>query len=188
MDHIHTSVQFHIHLCTWIIYTLCTPLYTPLYIYIYIYAFSRRFYPKRLTIAFRLYIFISTCVPWESNPQPFAQLTQCSTTEPHRNTDHIHIILMYMDHIHTSVQFQVSSRSEVGCCIQPHCRCWRPSRRPHGGPVPPCSVAESECTLPCRSDTATPGKTLHTTEGSKWRLTQKPHAVRLFRNKINTNR
>ncbi len=38
---------------------------------IYIYAFSRRFYPTRLTIAFRLYIFISTCVPWESNPQPF---------------------------------------------------------------------------------------------------------------------
>jgi len=27
-----------------------------IYIYIYIYAFSRRFYPKRLTIAFRLYI------------------------------------------------------------------------------------------------------------------------------------
>ncbi len=53
---------------------------------IYIYAFSRRFYPKRLTITFKLYIFISTCVPWESNPQPFAQLTQCSTTEPHRNT------------------------------------------------------------------------------------------------------
>ncbi len=26
--------------------------------------------------------FISTCVPWESNPQPFALLTQCSTTEP----------------------------------------------------------------------------------------------------------
>ncbi len=24
------------------------------------------------------------CVPWESNPQPFALLTQCSTTEPHR--------------------------------------------------------------------------------------------------------
>ncbi len=29
---------------------------------------------------------ISICVPWESNPQPFALLTQCSTTEPHRNT------------------------------------------------------------------------------------------------------
>ncbi len=30
--------------------------------------------------------FISICVPWESNPQPFALLTQCSTTEPHGNT------------------------------------------------------------------------------------------------------
>ncbi len=26
------------------------------------------------------------CVLWELNPQPFALLTQCSTTEPHRNT------------------------------------------------------------------------------------------------------
>ncbi len=26
------------------------------------------------------------CVPWESNPQPFALLMQCSTTEPHKNT------------------------------------------------------------------------------------------------------
>ncbi len=26
--------------------------------------------------------FVSMCVPWELNPQPFAQLTQCSTTEP----------------------------------------------------------------------------------------------------------
>ncbi len=25
--------------------------------------------------------FFSMCVPWELNPQPFAQLTQCSTTE-----------------------------------------------------------------------------------------------------------
>ncbi len=60
----------------------CPLLYTLLYFN----AFSRRFYPKRLTIAFRLYIFISMCAPWESNPQPFAQLTQCSTTEPHRST------------------------------------------------------------------------------------------------------
>ncbi len=46
------------------------------------FAFIRRFFPKRLTITFRLYIFISMCVSWESNPQPFALLTQCSTTEP----------------------------------------------------------------------------------------------------------
>ncbi len=26
--------------------------------------------------------FFSICVPWELNPQPFALLTQCSTTEP----------------------------------------------------------------------------------------------------------
>ncbi len=26
------------------------------------------------------------CVPWEMNPRPFAQLTQCSTTEPCLNT------------------------------------------------------------------------------------------------------
>ncbi len=34
------------------------------------------------------FYFISICVPWESNPQPFALLRQCSTTEPqeHRNT------------------------------------------------------------------------------------------------------
>ncbi len=33
--------------------------------------------------------FISMCVPWELNPQPFALLTQCSTTEPQE----LHIIL-----------------------------------------------------------------------------------------------
>ncbi len=31
--------------------------FTSLFFFTYIYAFSRRFYPKRLTIAFRLYIF-----------------------------------------------------------------------------------------------------------------------------------
>ncbi len=49
---------------------------------IYIYAFSRRFYPKRLTVHSGYTFFISMCVPWELNPQPFALLTQCSTTEP----------------------------------------------------------------------------------------------------------
>ncbi len=29
-----------------------------------------------------LFFFFSMCVPWELNPQPFALLTQCSTTEP----------------------------------------------------------------------------------------------------------
>ncbi len=35
-----------------------------------------------------IHIFFSMCVPWELNTQPFALLTQCSTTEPqeHRGT------------------------------------------------------------------------------------------------------
>ncbi len=42
----------------------------------------RRFYPKRHTVHSDYTCFISTCVPWESNPQPFTLLTQCSITEP----------------------------------------------------------------------------------------------------------
>ncbi len=37
--------------------------------YIYIYAFSRRFYPKRLTVHSGYTFFASMCVPWELNPQ-----------------------------------------------------------------------------------------------------------------------
>ncbi len=36
--------------------------------------------------ATHIYFFISMCVPWELNPQPFALLTQCSTTEPQEHT------------------------------------------------------------------------------------------------------
>ncbi len=46
------------------------------------YAFSRRFIQRDLQLHSSYTFFISTCVPWESNPQPFALLTQCSTTEP----------------------------------------------------------------------------------------------------------
>ncbi len=38
-----------------------------------------RFYPKRYIQAI---YFVSMCVPWELNPQLFALLMQCSTTEP----------------------------------------------------------------------------------------------------------
>ncbi len=44
-------------------------------IYIYIYVFSRRFYPKRLTMHSDYTFFISMCVPWELNPHPF-QISQ----------------------------------------------------------------------------------------------------------------
>ncbi len=48
----------------------------------YIYVFSRRFYPKRLTVHSDYTFIISMFVPWELNPQPCALQTQCSTTEP----------------------------------------------------------------------------------------------------------
>ncbi len=52
-------------------------------ILIYMYAFSRRFYPKRLTMHSGYTFFYQYCVfPGNWNPQPFALLTQCSTTEP----------------------------------------------------------------------------------------------------------
>ncbi len=92
------------------------------YIYIYIYAFSR------LTIAFRLYIFISTCVPWESNPQPFTLLTQCSTTEPHRNTQYaicIHRCLGHRLGSHVqrarSIRGLDGSPNCIGISIAPSC-------------------------------------------------------------------
>ncbi len=32
------------------------------------------------------------CVPWELNPQPFALLTQCSTTEPQEHLDYTRLM------------------------------------------------------------------------------------------------
>ncbi len=52
------------------------------------FAFSRLFYPKRLTVhSGYTFFFISICVPRELNPQPCALLTQCSTTEPQEHQD-----------------------------------------------------------------------------------------------------
>ncbi len=87
------------------------------FIFMHLCIFSRRVYPKRLTIAFGLYIcFFSTCVSWESNPQPFALLTQCSTTEPQEHTPVLYVYRsqreLKMDHIffpNTSFWFYCTS-------------------------------------------------------------------------------
>ncbi len=50
---------------------------------IYMYAFSRCFYPKRRTVLSDYTCFVSMCVPWELNPQPFALLTQCNAPRGH---------------------------------------------------------------------------------------------------------
>ncbi len=47
---------------------------------------GRCFNPKWLTVHSGYTIFVSMCVPWELNPQPFVLLTQCSTTEPQEHT------------------------------------------------------------------------------------------------------
>ncbi len=57
------------------------------------------------------FFFISMCVPWESNPQSFALLTQCSTTEPHRNTGNVTMV-MNDYHIH-DMTLQATSKSNT---------------------------------------------------------------------------
>ncbi len=52
------------------------------------------FIQSDLQLAFRLNIFISMCVPWESNPQPFALVTQCSTTELQEHYMHFRAYFM----------------------------------------------------------------------------------------------
>ncbi len=47
----------------------------------YMYAFSRRFYPKRLTVHSGYTVFVSMC-SLGIEPTTFVLLTQCSTTEP----------------------------------------------------------------------------------------------------------
>ncbi len=57
--------------------------------YIYIYAFSRRFYPKRLTVHSGYTFFLmSMCVPWELNPQPSAMLYHWVTGTPFYSAAH----------------------------------------------------------------------------------------------------
>ncbi len=48
----------------------------------YIYAFSRRFYPKRLTVHSDYTFFCQYVCSLGIEPTTFALVTQCSTTEP----------------------------------------------------------------------------------------------------------
>ncbi len=82
------------------------------FIYIYIYAFSRRFYPKRLTEYSGYTFIISTCVSWESNPQPFALLTQCSTTEPQEHILILNMMWLFSFFLHSDVHFDSDSYSD----------------------------------------------------------------------------
>ncbi len=81
-------------------------LYTHTHTYIYIYAFSRLG-----DLHFRQYIFlVSTCVSWESNPWPFALLTQCSSTEPQ---EHINIYTHTHTNIHTHIYTHIYIHTHI---------------------------------------------------------------------------
>ncbi len=51
-------------------------------LYLHFYAFSRRFYPKRLTVHSGYTYFGQYMCSLGIKPTTFALLTQCSTTEP----------------------------------------------------------------------------------------------------------
>ncbi len=77
----------------------------------FFYAFSRCFHPKRLTVHSGYTFFVSTCVPWELNAQPFALLTQCSTTKPQEHC------VMYLrfnicNHCHANQNFHLFNTLE----------------------------------------------------------------------------
>ncbi len=73
---------------------LARPVDLQEYFNIYIYAFSRRFYPKRLTVHSGYTFFVSMCVPWESNPQPLRCQHNALTTEPQ---EYIYILVVGID-------------------------------------------------------------------------------------------
>ncbi len=62
-----------------------------MYIYIHIYAFSRRFYPKQLTVQSGYTFYYQYACSLGIDPQLFALLTQCSTTEPQEHTQECRI-------------------------------------------------------------------------------------------------
>ncbi len=55
----------------------------------YIYAFSRRFYPKRLTVHSGYTLFCQYACSLGIEPTTFALLTQCSTTEPQEHVENL---------------------------------------------------------------------------------------------------
>ncbi len=88
---------------------------------VYIYAFSRRFYPKRLTVHSGytlLLFFVSMCVPWELNPQPFVLLTQCSTTELQEHS----FLWQCFDLISLVFSSQESSLCICQVCVSPEAK------------------------------------------------------------------
>ncbi len=68
--------------------------------------------PKWLTVHSGYKCFGSMCVPWELNPQTFALLTQCSTTEPQ---EHYFCVLGHRIRNMPQEKFLATSKQLQGC-------------------------------------------------------------------------
>ncbi len=74
--------------------------------------------------------FVSICVPWELNPQPFALLTQCSTTETrehNRKYDFIYVMFG------SCIEAYCSEEETSVVCQQCWCSCCRMRETAAGG-------------------------------------------------------
>ncbi len=92
--------------------------------YIYIYAFSRRFYPKRLTSGYTFFCQYMCSLGIE--PTTFALLTHHSTTEPQEHYTHTHIYThnmwkcsrFYIGQIHSVMDVRcMVSRLKIDSCV-----------------------------------------------------------------------
>ncbi len=53
-----------------------------------------------------IHFFVSMCVPWELNAQPFALLTKCSTTEPQEHSFHFNFNIIFFIFLFSFILFQ----------------------------------------------------------------------------------
>ncbi len=87
------------------------------YIYTYIYAFSRRFYPKRLTVHSGYTCFCQYMCSLGIEPTTFALLTQCSTTEPQEHMHHVSTCIMFKFYSQNRKQWLFASVSQHLMCM-----------------------------------------------------------------------
>ncbi len=85
------------------------------------YAFSRWFYPKRLTVHSVYTFFVSMCAPWELNPQSFALLTQSSIAEPQGTLFSSFLFVCHTASVHNIVlsqsTFLINTFKRINCFL-----------------------------------------------------------------------
>ncbi len=91
-------IYLNLHVLFFINYNVQICLYIYIYIKSNIYNVKKMVLAtnktKQLTVHSGYTFFVSMCVPWELNPQPFALLTQCSTTEPQERNASVNVRML----------------------------------------------------------------------------------------------